>query len=124
MSPLLLNTLKHNVFVWSLLQSLCLYNQTGLNLLIEGTVELSKNKQVIKIIHTLCFLTGRKQRVSIIQQGRTEVSNTLEVNTGAPQGCVLTPALFTVYTNDCTAGSENCTIIKYADDTVLLGYSN
>ena len=67
------------------------------------------------------FLTGRKQRVCISQQGRTEVSNTLEVNTGAPQGCVLSPALFTVYTNDCMAGSENCTIIKYADDTVLLG---
>ena len=45
----------------------------------------------------------------------------MEVNTGAPQGCVLSPTLFTVYTNDCTAGSENCTIIKYADDTVLLG---
>ena len=67
------------------------------------------------------FLTGRKQRVCISQQGRTEVSNTLEVNTGAPQGRVLSPALFTVYTNGCTAGSENCTIIKYADDTVLLG---
>ena len=40
------------------------------------------------------FLTGRKQRVCISQQGRTEVSNTLEVNTGAPQGCVLSLALY------------------------------
>ena len=42
-------------------------------------------------------------------------------NTGAPQGCVLSPLIFTRYTNDCTSKYESCTILKYADDTVIIG---
>ena len=42
-------------------------------------------------------------------------------NTGAPQGCVLSPLLFTIYTNDCRSEYQNCTILKYADDTVIVG---
>ena len=59
------------------------------------------------------FLTGRLQRVCL---GTTR-SGTIMTNTGAPQGCVIYPVLFTLYTNDCVSTHESCEIIKYADDT-------
>ncbi len=44
------------------------------------------------------------------------------INTGAPQGCVISPLLFSFYTSDCLCSSPNCSLIKYADDTVITGY--
>ena len=43
------------------------------------------------------------------------------MNTGAPQGCVLSPVLFILYTNSFCASNPGCQILKYADDTVVLG---
>ena len=65
----------------------------------------------------LDFLTNRQQYV------RTECkkSSTITINTVAPQGCVLSAFLFIVYTNALSLSSENCKIIKYADDTVVIG---
>ncbi|XP_073725199.1 receptor-type tyrosine-protein phosphatase beta [Misgurnus anguillicaudatus] len=36
-------------------------------------------------------------------------------------GCVLSPLLFSLYTNDCTSGDPSVKIIKYADDTKKIG---
>ena len=63
------------------------------------------------------YLTQRPQYTKI---GNT-ISNTIFTNTGAPQGCVLSPLLFSLYTNDCRSSFSNCTILKYADDTVIIG---
>ena len=48
------------------------------------------------------------------------MSDVLEINTGAPQGCVLFAVLFIIYTTDCKNISK-CAIIKYTDDTVIVG---
>ncbi|KAK3535983.1 hypothetical protein QTP70_023724, partial [Hemibagrus guttatus] len=44
----------------------------------------------------------------------------LTLSTGAPQGCVLSPLLYSLYTYDCVATSSS-TNIKFADDTAVLG---
>ncbi|KAI3377264.1 hypothetical protein L3Q82_009168, partial [Scortum barcoo] len=39
-------------------------------------------------------------------------SSTLVLSTGTPQGCVLSPALFTLFTSDCSAIHSTNTIVK------------
>ena len=48
-------------------------------------------------------------------------SATLILNTGAPQGCVLSPLLYSLFSHDCTARHNSNTIIKFADDTTVVG---
>ncbi|KAK1789284.1 hypothetical protein P4O66_015217, partial [Electrophorus voltai] len=63
------------------------------------------------------FLTDRPQSVRV---GNC-ASSTLTISTGAPQGCVLSPLLYSLYTYDCTATSSSTIIVKFADDTVVMG---
>ncbi|KAK1795791.1 hypothetical protein P4O66_008944, partial [Electrophorus voltai] len=60
----------------------------------------------------LDFLTGRPQSVQI----RSSTSNTTTQSTGAPQGSVLSPLLFTLLIHDCAAMQSSNHIIKFADD--------
>ena len=65
----------------------------------------------------LDFLTNRPQSVRI--NGHT--SSTLTLNTGVPQGCVLSPLLYSLFTHDCTLTHGSNTIVKFADDTTVIG---
>ncbi|KAK3556547.1 hypothetical protein QTP70_009456 [Hemibagrus guttatus] len=65
----------------------------------------------------LDFLTGRPQSVRI----GNSFSSITTLRTGAPQGCVLSPLLFTLLTHDCAAMHSSSHIIKFADDMTVVG---
>ena len=67
----------------------------------------------------LDFLVERPQFVFLQLKNTCVSSDMLITNTGAPQGTVLAPILFSIYTNDCTTIFENIPILKYADDTSI-----
>ena len=61
------------------------------------------------------FLTNRQQRVVI----DGHASSWLTIQKGVPQGALLGPLLFSIYTNDMPLTVKNCSINMYADDTAL-----
>jgi hypothetical protein len=65
------------------------------------------------------YLTDRSQFVYL--RSSNSRSSLLQSNTGAPQGTVLAPFLFTLYTSDVRAQDNNCILVKFADDTALVG---
>ncbi|XP_053083886.1 uncharacterized protein LOC128317198 [Pangasianodon hypophthalmus] len=65
----------------------------------------------------LDFLTGRPQAVRV----GNNTSSTITLNTGAPQGCVLSPQRFTLLTHDCTPMYSTNLFIKFGDDTTVVG---
>ncbi len=68
----------------------------------------------------LNFLTDRKQQVLI----NGTMSNIVVSNTGSPQGCVLSPLLFILYTDSCRSTKEGSFLVKFSDDTALLSLLN
>ncbi|KAK3506928.1 hypothetical protein QTP70_031211 [Hemibagrus guttatus] len=65
----------------------------------------------------LHFLTGRPQSI----RSWNCFSSTTTLSTGAPQGCVLNPLLFSLLTHDCAAMHSSNHIIKFTDDTTAVG---
>ena len=64
----------------------------------------------------LDFLTGRPLVVRVCNN----TSETLIINTGAPQGCVLCPLLYSLFIHDCVAKHDSNTIIKFATAVGLI----
>ena len=91
------------------------FNTMQVHVLIEKLKQFRVKPALILWIKD--FLMNRKQRVKV----KNALSDTITINTGSPQGCVLSALLFIIYTNDCKAEGQGVSILKYADDTVILG---
>ena len=80
-----------------------------------------------KLIHmgvegSLCvwilgFLQDRPQSVRIGKPTSKEIT----LNVDATQGCVLSPLLFSLFTNDSVSSEPSVVMIKFSDDTTLEG---
>ena len=91
------------------------FNTIPPHLILKKLIDEDGNSKLIMWIHR--FLTGRKQYVSF----KDCFSESKTINTGAPQGCVLSASLFTIYDSDHETDDNRCVITKYADDTVIIG---
>ena len=58
--------------------------------------------------------------VEVVRVGNS-TSATLILNTGDPQGCVLSPLLYSLFTRDCMARHNSNTIITFANYTTVVG---
>ncbi len=85
------------------------------NLLLPKLTQLSVHTSIYQWINS--FLTDRQQ---LVRLGKLS-STTRTISTGAPRGCVLSPLLFSLYINDCTSKDPSVKILKFADDTTLIG---
>ena len=90
---------------------------------VEKLLSLSVNKKLIAWI--LDFLTNRTQYVKLNET----ISNLCKLNTGAPQGCVLSPTLYTLYTNDYRVKHSDTSLIKFNypvkhSDTSLIKFAD
>ena len=56
---------------------------------------------------------------------RTPVlSEEIRSSTGSPQGCVPSPLLYILYTDDCRSQHTNRHILKFADDSAIVSLLN
>ncbi|KAL0194676.1 hypothetical protein M9458_008252, partial [Cirrhinus mrigala] len=97
---------------------------TGLNdyrpVALTSVVMKSFERLVLAHLHLSVdhqLLTDRQQ---LVRLGKL-TSGTCTISTGAPQGCVLSPLLFSLYTNDCTSKDPSVKLLKFADDTTVIG---
>ena len=66
------------------------------------------------------FLTDRRQYVRI----GSSTLNPLKITRGVPQGSILSPLLFSIYTNNLPCATKECSLDSYVDDSkVSLSFS-
>lgn len=90
------------------------FNTIRPDLLLSKMQQLDINPYLIHWYHS--FLIRRQQLVRI----NKTLFPVVTTSSGAQQGCVSSPLLFTIYTNDCTIETPDQYFIKFFDDTVLV----
>ncbi|XDV34345.1 hypothetical protein PO909_004512 [Leuciscus waleckii] len=91
------------------------FNTMKIHILIQRLIDLGVNGGLIWWIKD--FLSNRPQRVAI----NGKLSGIITLNTGAPQGAILSPILFSLYINEYKIKNEGFSLLKYADDMALVG---
>ena len=91
------------------------FNSMKLHILLKRLADLNIDKGLILWIRD--FLSCRPQRVCV----NGSQSEVLTISTGCPQGSVLSPLLFSLFTNEFALNESNFKLIKYADDMALVG---
>ena len=77
------------------------FNTIQPHLLMDKLINMNVNAKLIVWIRS--FLSYRLQYVNF----NGTLSDVIEINTSAPQGCVMSAVLFMIYTSDCRSLSKN-----------------
>ena len=90
------------------------FNTINPKILVDKLVRYDLHPNILNWLYD--FLTNRKQRVIT----SLSTSESLSTSTGSPQGCVISPLLFSMYVVDMPSVNSNIKLVKYADDTVIM----
>lgn len=87
--------------------------------------KLTKKLHQLGLSPLLCnwiqdFLTDCSQAVRLSPY----TSSSITLSTGTPQGCVLSAILYSLFSQDCVPTFDTNTIVKFADDTTVVGLYN
>ncbi|KAK6297541.1 hypothetical protein J4Q44_G00321240, partial [Coregonus suidteri] len=107
---------KRNTYV----RMLFIDNSSAFNTIVPS--KLITKLRTLGLNTSLCnwILDFLRERPQVVRVGNN-TSATLILNTGAPQGCMLSPLLYCLFTHDCMARHDSNTIIKFSDDTTVVG---
>ena len=90
------------------------FNSMQIHTLLQRLIDIGVNGGIIHLVRD--FLSNRPQQVRVNETR----SDTTVLNTGAPQGTILSPLLFSLYTNEFQLDQEKFSLFKYADDMALV----
>ena len=90
------------------------FNTLQTHLLLSRLLDLDLSPSIVLWVRA--FLRDRPQTVCV----NSVKSNELMLNTGAPQGCVLSPILFSIYTKEIMSNTTTLTLIEFADNMALV----
>ncbi|KAI2668905.1 hypothetical protein H4Q32_027217 [Labeo rohita] len=94
-------------------------NSSAFNTIIPDILQIKLSQ--LSVPTSICqWITSLTDRQQLVRLGKL-TSSTCNISTGAPQGCVLSPLLFSLYTNDCTSKDPSVKLLKFADDTTVIG---
>ena len=91
-----------------------LINTIQPHLLVQKILNMKLPSSVVSWIFD--YFTNRLQYVRL----NGVLSSVICTNNSAPQGTVLAPSLFSLYTAACRSTDESCPLVKSADDTGLV----
>ena len=78
---------------------------------------IMRTSGIFLAVHAFVFLTGRPPG----GEGRQHYLLHTDPQHRAPQRCVLSPLLCSLYIHDCVASHSSNSIIEFADDTTVVG---